>query len=95
MEIILNTIYSLLIPLHILNLTGLLVKILLSAGFKSLSPVYILTSYFKFYNHEDAERTNNEWRRLYVKLNNGINYYTYAWAFVCLMCLVAFKNLGF
>lgn len=90
---ILSSFYASLPVLHILVLLGLLIKIILPMGFNSLNPVYVFTSYFKFYNKEAAQTSNN-WRRLYVRINNPINYFTYFWLFVCLMCLIAFGDIG-
>ena len=93
MENVLSIIYTILPVLHVLLIAGLITKIILMTGFRNFDLPYLVSSYFRFYDKDDNNNTtSNPKRKLYVVMNNYINYYTYFWVLICLICLLAFGN---
>ncbi|MEP6512842.1 MAG: hypothetical protein ABJA79_03170 [Parafilimonas sp.] len=93
MENVLSIIRVLMPFFHGLAAFGLILKIILMLGFRNFDLPYFVLSYFRFYGRSDFQMAENKQRRLYVRLNNLVNYYTYVWAFLCLICLLAFGSL--
>lgn len=92
MEDIVDFLYLSLPVLHILLVVGIVLKIILMIGFRNFDFPYLLSSYFRFYDKDDNNSSNAK-RKLYVTMNNYINYYTYFWVLACIICLLAFGSL--
>ncbi len=93
MENALSAIRLLMPFFHIITAAGLIIKIFLMLGFRNFDLPYLVASYFRFYERSDLQMAEGKQRRAYVKSNNIINYYTYTYIFLCLICLLAFGSL--
>ena len=93
MQDILADLIFLLPLLHISIVLLLITKIVLMLGFRKFDFLYLIGSYFRFYRSDAADETDNKSRKLYVKLNNYINYYCYGWVLVCIFCLVVLGKI--
>lgn len=93
MQDILADLFFLLPFLHISIVLLLITKIVLILGFRKFDFLYLIGSYFRFYRPDAADDTDKKSRKLYVKLNNYINYYCYFWVAICLVCWIVFGKL--
>lgn len=93
MEIVLNFIYSMMPFFHILAAILLILKVYLILNFRNFDLGYLLSSYFRFYQKRDLEIANSKNRKKFIVINNYVNYYTYAWVFLCIIIIAAFGTL--
>ena len=91
MDEILYFLYNSMPVLHIAAALAFIVKLVLVFRIKGFNPPAAFTSFLRIYSKGDRIMTNNSSRQQYMKLNNLINYYLYAWALITLIMFIVFQ----
>ena len=90
MDRIFQILYSIVPILHIIAACALIFKAIIVFRNKGFSVPAVMTSFFRIYSSSDMRMTSNEARQQYMKINNFINYYLYAWLFLTLVIIIVF-----
>jgi hypothetical protein len=85
--------YTILPGLHILAAIAAVTKMIIVFKNKGFSlPAYVI-SFFRVYSSNEKHMTNNVSRQQYMRINNFINYYLYAWLLITLIIFLVFHEV--
>lgn len=92
MDQIFEYLFSAMPFIHALAILAVLLKFILVIDKKGFSFVSIFVSFFRIYTHSDFVMTQQDSRKKYMRRNNIINCYLYAWLFLTIIMMLILQK---
>ena len=93
MDQFLEIVFHLMPYLHLLAAVAFILKIVMVFRSKGFDMAAVFLSLFRIYNITDLNMTSNSNRIYFMKMNNYLNYFIYAWALITLIIFIVFQRV--
>jgi len=92
MDQVINFLHEILPFLHILAAIAVVVKFVVVFDQKGFDVPAVMLSFFRIYSKDHLQMSSRKRRSQYMRLNNIINIYLYAWVFLTVLLFIVFHN---
>ena len=92
MDQVINFLHQALPFLHILAAIAIIIKFVIVFNQKGLDVPAVMLSFFRIYSKDHVQMNSRKKRGQYMRLNNFINFYLYAWLFLTVLLFIIFHN---